>query len=90
MDLEHNPTTHPDLILMDYYIGFERGDTITGIIRKEFPQAAIHIIGYSSVASASQSIVRAGGNEVLIKTANKHGYNPYLLEYLQTYTQNHM
>ena len=77
----------PDVVLMDYYIGDERGDRITRQLRALEP--ARHrpvIIGYSSVHSASQAIVDAGADLILPKHQDASGINPTLLAWLRTRT----
>lgn len=74
----------PDVILMDYFLGDDRGDRVTAQLRQL--EAAKHspvIIGYSSVASGSQRIVAAGGNLILRKHATSEGINPTLLRWLR-------
>ena len=85
IDLGTKPATaRPQVILMDFFIGSERGDVITSRIRA---LAFLHhrpvIVGYSSVRSASAVIVAAGGDLILPKRANAAGINPDLLQYLR-------
>ncbi len=74
----------PEVILMDYYIGPERGDRVTRALRRREP-ATIRpvIIGYSSVRSASQAIVAAGADLIVPKHQDAEGINPSLLAYLR-------
>ncbi len=74
----------PDVILMDYYIGAERGDRVTQALRRQEP--ADHrpvIVGYSSVHAASQAIVEAGADLIVAKVVDDSGINPALLAYLK-------
>lgn len=80
------PQTLPRIVLMDYYMGDLRGDEVTERMR------AIHaiafspvIVGYSSVASGSRSIVDAGGDVVVRKMVARDGTNPELREYLERF-----
>ncbi|MBN8524963.1 MAG: response regulator [Planctomycetes bacterium] len=80
----HEPQTLPRIVLMDYYMGGLRGDEVTERMR------AIHaiafspvIVGYSSVASGSRSIVEAGGDTVVRKRIAHDGTNPDLRVYLE-------
>jgi CheY-like chemotaxis protein len=73
----------PDVVLMDFYIGSERGDRVTRALRRQEP--ATHrpvIVGYSSVRAASQVIVEAGGDVIVAKVVDDAGINPALLAYL--------
>jgi len=74
----------PQVILMDYYIGIDRGDMVTAELRTQ--ASAAHrpvIIGYSSVRSGSSAIVAAGGDLIVPKRSNAAGINPDLLNYLR-------
>ncbi len=74
----------PDAVLMDYYLGDDRGDAVTRRLRELEPaQYRPVIIGYSSVAEASRRIVESGGDLVLRKHATAEGINPSLLEWLR-------
>lgn len=80
----HEPQTLPRVVLMDYYMDGLRGDEVTERMR------AIHavaftpvIVGYSSVASGSRSIVDAGGDAVVRKRIASDGTNPDLRVYLE-------
>jgi CheY-like chemotaxis protein len=77
-------TPWPEVILMDYYIGAERGDRVTSQLRSREP-ATIRpvIVGYSSVRSASQTIVAAGADLIVPKHQDDEGINPSLLAYLR-------
>jgi len=74
----------PDLVLMDFYIGSERGDDVAQALRQVEP-AGHHavIVGFSSVPSASQRIADACGGIALPKVANHAGINPELLAMLR-------
>ncbi len=74
----------PDVILMDYYIGHERGHHVAARLR-ELEPADLRpvIVGYSSVRSASQAIVEAGGDLIVSKHQDGRGINPSLLEFLK-------
>ena len=77
----------PHVILMDYYIGADRGDEVTTQLR--LLVSAQHrpvIIGYSSVRSGSAAIVAAGADLMLPKRSNAAGINPDLLNYLRRWT----
>jgi DNA-binding NarL/FixJ family response regulator len=75
----------PDVILMDYFIGEERGDAVTLALRQLDPSPhRTRIIGHSSVRRASEAIVRAGGQGILSKHRNPEGINPALRDWLQT------
>ncbi len=77
----------PDAVLMDYYLGDERGDAVARRLRElEATNHRLVIIGYSSVAEASRRIVDAGGDLVLRKHATADGINPSLLEWLRRAT----
>ncbi len=84
-DLVSTPVAaRPQVILMDFFIGSERGDVVTTRIRAiDSPNHRPVIIGYSSVRSASVVIIAAGGDLILPKRANKSGINPDLLIYLR-------
>jgi len=77
----------PDVILMDFYIGIDRGDLITGDLRAhEVPGHKPVIVGYSSVRSGSAAIVAAGGDVIMPKRSNAAGINPDLLNYLRRWS----
>lgn len=80
------PAALPAVILMDYYIGDERGDRVTTQLRAcESGNRRPVIIGYSSVRSASVAIVAAGADLILPKITNAAGINPSLLTYLRSW-----
>ena len=82
-----SPRPLPDVVLMDFYLGDERGDAVTKRLRALEP--ASHrpvIIGYSSVRSGSAAIVAAGADLMLPKRSNAAGINPDLLNYLRRWT----
>lgn len=83
-EYQHLPTeARPHVILMDYYIGADRGDSVTAQLRAVI--TANHrpvIVGYSSVRSGSAAIVAAGGDLIVPKRSNAAGINPDLLNYL--------
>jgi len=73
----------PEVILMDYFIGHERGDAVTRILRQLDPRPGrSRIIGHSSMRQASEAIVRAGGDGILTKHHLDTGINPSLLAWL--------
>lgn len=74
----------PHIILMDFYIGDERGDEVTKWIRQLHPQAPIRIIGYSTAHSGSLAIIQAGGNDCIRKHHDQRGLNPSLLSWLKS------
>lgn len=71
----------PRIILMDFYIGDERGDRVTRELRQL--DSSIGIIGYSTAAAGSQAIVDAGGISIIRKHTDAAGINPSLLSWLQ-------
>jgi len=74
----------PDAILMDFFIGGERGDQVTAELRRLEPACKRPvIIGYSSVPSGSAAIIAAGADLMLSKQRNDQGINPTLLTWLQ-------
>jgi CheY-like chemotaxis protein len=74
----------PDAVLMDFFLGDERGDHVTARLRELEPAAKRPlIIGYSSVPSGSAAIVAAGADLVLLKQRNEAGINPALLDWLR-------
>ena len=74
----------PDAILMDYYIGDERGDQVTEQFRRVEPASKRPvIIGYSSLTTGSTAIIEAGADLMLRKQRNDEGINPALLDWLQ-------
>jgi ActR/RegA family two-component response regulator len=74
----------PDAVLMDFFLGDDRGDRVTSTLRR-LETAAKHpvIIGYSSVPSGSTAIISAGADLSLKKQRNDDGINPALLEWLR-------
>lgn len=74
----------PAVVLMDYFIGAERGDQVTRALRALERRSRAVIVGYSSVASGSARIVEAGGDLVLRKHSDRQGVNPTLLRYLSS------
>ena len=74
----------PDVVLMDFFLGDERGDRVTAHLRQLEPAGKRPvIIGYSSVPSGSAAIVAAGADLALKKQRNDDGINPALLEWLR-------
>jgi CheY-like chemotaxis protein len=83
---DERPDELPDVVLMDFFLGDERGDAVTAELRRL--ETAAHrpvIIGYSSVASASQHIIASGADLALRKHRDESGVNPTLLRYLEQY-----
>jgi CheY-like chemotaxis protein len=79
---EH-PEQLPAVILMDFYLGDERGDAVTVALRCLEPQRThATIVGYSSVQSASERIVASGGDVVVRKHRGADGVNPSLRRFL--------
>ncbi len=74
----------PDIVLMDFYLGDDRGDHVTRRLR-ELEPAGGHclIVGYSSVADASQRIVSVGGDVIVRKQVAQDGTNPTLKAWLE-------
>ena len=73
----------PDVVLMDYYLGDERGDQVTAALRAAERRSRPVIVGYSSVESASRVIVAAGANVIVRKHVDGNGINPSLARYLK-------
>lgn len=73
----------PDVVLMDFFLGDDRGDEVTRRLRTIERTTRCVIIGYSSVSTASQVIVQAGADVILPKRSNDSGINPHLLRWLQ-------
>jgi CheY-like chemotaxis protein len=72
----------PDVVLMDFFLGGERGDQVTRRLR-ELERSGAHralVVGYSSMAWGSEAIVAAGGDAVVPKRGG--GTNPELEEWL--------
>lgn len=77
------PVDRPDVLLMDFYIGDERGDRATRAWREAEPVGyRARIVGYSSMRDASEAIVAAGGDLVLRKRI-VGGVHPELVAWLQ-------
>lgn len=72
----------PDAILMDYFIGPERGDAVTRDARTTEAGRRTTIIGFSSVLSGSRAIERAGADYSLPKY-DQGGINPDLIDWLR-------
>ncbi len=74
----------PDIVLMDFYLGDERGDHVTRRLRELEPGGSrCLIVGYSSVADASQRIVSVGGDVIVRKQVAQDGTNPTLKAWLE-------
>ena len=74
----------PQIILMDFFLGDDRGDLLTAHLRAiEQPGHRPVIVGYSSMRSGSEAIVAAGGDVIVVKQHNEAGINPSLLAYLK-------
>ena len=73
----------PRILLMDFFINGERGDTVTRQWRasEQSPQRTL-IVGYSSARSGSEAIVAAGGNAIVRKRRSPDGLNHDLLAWL--------
>jgi CheY-like chemotaxis protein len=77
------PYDLPAVILMDFFIGDERGDEVTSALRRLEPASVRPtIVGYSSMASASERILAAGGDVVVRKHRSSDGVNPSLYRFL--------
>ena len=86
MALDHcQPDEMPNYILMDFFIGEDRGDRVTRHIRELFPELNCTIIGYSTAGSGSRAIVRAGGNEIIPKHQDGKGMNPSLHQWISRF-----
>jgi CheY-like chemotaxis protein len=74
----------PAIVLMDFYLGDMRGDQVTRKLREVEPSdhRAV-IVGYSSVADASERIRAAGGDVVVRKHVVADGVNPTLRAWLE-------
>jgi CheY-like chemotaxis protein len=78
----------PAVILMDFFIGDERGDEVTRALRRLEPASArATIVGYSSMASASERILESGGDVVVRKHRSSDGVNPSLYRFLHARLQ---
>jgi CheY-like chemotaxis protein len=77
------PGQLPAVILMDFFIGDERGDVVTSELRRLEPASVrATIVGYSSMASASERILASGGDVVVRKHRSADGVNPSLYRFL--------
>lgn len=72
----------PAVVLMDFFLGLERGDHVTRALRALERRSRAVIVGYSSVASGSARIVEVGGDLVVRKHCDQSGINPSLVRYL--------
>jgi len=80
---DEQPSGLPAVILMDFFIGDERGDEVTRNLRRLEPASVRPIIvGYSSMASASERIIASGGDVVVRKHRGPDGANPSLHRFL--------
>jgi CheY-like chemotaxis protein len=81
----------PRIVLMDYVLGAERGDRVTRALRQldAGPASRLCIVGYSSMASASQAIVEAGGDCIVRKQRAGNGTNPSLAAFLDAWRRAH-
>ncbi len=80
------PGLAPQVILIDYYIGHERGDRIAPLLRSAEPADARPVlVGFSSVRSGSEAIVAAGAEVIVRKHQDDRGINPSLAEYLRNW-----
>ena len=78
-----HPAELPRVILMDFYIGDERGDAVTLALRRLEPATSRStIVGYSSMQSASERILGSGGDVVVRKHRSQDGLNPSLYRFL--------
>lgn len=80
----HAGEAPPHILLMDFFISGERGDTVTRQWRaiERSAQRAL-IVGYSSARMGSEAIVAAGGNAIVRKRRSPDGLNHDLLEWLR-------
>lgn len=80
----------PDVVLMDYYLGSERGDRVTSRLRA-LPDGGRRplVVGYSSLHSGSERIVEAGGDAVVPKRCDRTGTNPHLRTFLAQLRSRH-
>lgn len=87
--LEHCAVTElPSVLLMDFYIGNDRGDAVTATVRQHLDERnapAITIVGFSSVSSGSRAIVAAGGDCIVPKHGSLDGGNPDLARFLREF-----
>jgi CheY-like chemotaxis protein len=73
----------PAVVLMDFFLGEERGDAITARWRQSEPAGhRATIVGFSSVRACSLRILAVGGDVVLVKRSGPDGINPDLLAWL--------
>ena len=73
----------PAVVLMDFFIGEERGDLVTAAWRQLEPAGyRATIVGFSSVRAGSLRILAAGGDVMLAKRGGPDGVNPDLLAWL--------
>jgi CheY-like chemotaxis protein len=70
----------PTVVLMDFYMGSERGDAVTRQLRARCP--GVRVVGYSSARSGSEAIVAAGGCDIVRKRRSADGLNHDLLAWL--------
>ncbi len=77
------PSALPSVVLMDYYLGEHRGDQVTvDLLAACSPGPRPFVVGYSSMRSGSEAILRAGGNAIVPKRADRRGLNPWLWQFL--------
>lgn len=79
--------TQPEAVLMDFFLGDDRGDVITRRLRQCEKNQHSVIIGYSSATSGSEAIIAAGGDLSLPKRSNDAGINPHVLRWLRAALQ---
>jgi CheY-like chemotaxis protein len=72
----------PEVVLMDFYLGAERGDRITARLRALADGRRPLVVGYSSLHSGSERIVTAGGDVIVPKRCDAGGTNPHLRRFL--------
>ncbi len=78
-----HPDRLPAVILMDFFIGQERGDEVTSELRRLEPASVRPtIVGYSSMPAASERIRVCGGDVVVRKHRTAEGVNPSLYRFL--------
>ena len=86
----NSPESLPRIVLMDFYLGGERGDAVTADLREV--QAIGHpltIVGYSSLRDGSQRIVDAGGDCIVAKRTDGDGRNHMLRRWLDAWAAAH-
>lgn len=81
--LQHGPA--PEVVLMDFFLGDERGDVLTRTWRRAEGASRALIIGHSTSPICSRMIVAAGGDLVLRKRADATGRNPDLAAWLASH-----